>query len=51
MARWSPGGALQHVFGKQYPGEQLPRWGLTVHWRPDGEPVWRDQTLLAGDGR
>ncbi len=46
-ARWSPGGALQHVFGKQYPGEQLPRWGLTVHWRPDGEAVWRDQSLLA----
>jgi uncharacterized protein (DUF2126 family) len=50
MARWSPGGALQHVFGKQYPGEQLPRWGLTVHWRPDGEAVWRDQTLLAATG-
>jgi uncharacterized protein (DUF2126 family)/transglutaminase-like putative cysteine protease len=50
MERWSPGGALQHVFGKQYPGEQLPRWGLTVHWRPDGEAVWRDQTLLAAAG-
>ena len=47
MARWAPGAAFQHVFGKQYPGEQLPRWGLTAHWRPDGEPVWRDQSLLA----
>jgi uncharacterized protein (DUF2126 family)/transglutaminase-like putative cysteine protease len=49
MARWSPGGALQHAFGKQYPGEQLPRWALYSHWRPDGEPVWRDPDLLAAE--
>ena len=46
---WAPGAALQSAFGKQYPGEQLPRWALYAHWRRDGEPVWRDQALLAGE--
>jgi uncharacterized protein (DUF2126 family)/transglutaminase-like putative cysteine protease len=46
---WSPGAALQNVFGKHYPGEQLPRWALYSHWRTDGEPIWRDPTLFADD--
>ena len=46
---WSPGAVLQYAQGKQYPGEQLPRWALYSHWRADGEPVWRDPALLAGD--
>ncbi len=46
-ALWAPGSALQNVSGKHYPGEQLPRWAFYAHWRGDGEPVWRDQTLLA----
>jgi uncharacterized protein (DUF2126 family)/transglutaminase-like putative cysteine protease len=46
---WSPGAALQYGMGKQYPGEQLPRWALHAHWRRDGEPVWRDPALLASD--
>ncbi len=33
--------------GKQYPGEQLPRWALSAHWRADGEAVWREPALLA----
>jgi uncharacterized protein (DUF2126 family)/transglutaminase-like putative cysteine protease len=45
--RWAPGAAWQVTMGKQYPGEQLPRWALHCHWRPDGEPVWRDPALLA----
>lgn len=49
MGRWAPGAALQHAMGKQYPGEQLPRWALYCHWRADGEPVWNDTALLAGD--
>jgi uncharacterized protein (DUF2126 family)/transglutaminase-like putative cysteine protease len=44
---WAPGAALQSVFGKHYPGEQLPRWALYAHWRRDHEPVWRDPALLA----
>jgi uncharacterized protein (DUF2126 family)/transglutaminase-like putative cysteine protease len=44
---WAPGAALQYGMGKQYPGEQLPRWALHAHWRTDGEPVWTDPALLA----
>jgi uncharacterized protein (DUF2126 family) len=46
---WAPGAALQYGTGKQYPGEQLPRWALYAHWRADGEPVWSDPALLASD--
>jgi uncharacterized protein (DUF2126 family)/transglutaminase-like putative cysteine protease len=48
-ALWSPGAALQYSMGKQYPGEQLPRWSLFAHWRADGEPIWTDPALLASD--
>ncbi|MFS3136778.1 DUF2126 domain-containing protein [Gluconacetobacter sacchari] len=46
---WSKGAAIQHVLGKHYPGEQLPRWALLCHWRRDGVPVWTDPSLLASD--
>lgn len=46
---WAPGAALQQTLGKHYPGEQLPRWALSAHWRRDGEPVWARHELLAGD--
>ncbi len=49
MDRWSDGAVLNHSMGKQYPGEQLPRWALHCHWRSDGERVWNDQGLLASD--
>ena len=46
---WAPGAAITQALGKHYPGEQLPRWALGAHWRRDGEPVWRNLALLAGD--
>jgi len=47
MNRWTSGAALQYVMGKQYPGEQLPRWAFHCLWRADGESVWRDPALFA----
>jgi uncharacterized protein (DUF2126 family)/transglutaminase-like putative cysteine protease len=44
---WSNDPVLHYGMGKQYPGEPLPRWALTAHWRTDGEPIWQNQELLA----
>ncbi|CDO11238.1 transglutaminase [Mycolicibacterium cosmeticum] len=44
---WAPHGLVQRSQGKWYPGEPLPRWQIGLFWRPDGEPVWSDPTLLA----
>ncbi|MDT5183185.1 MAG: hypothetical protein QOI29_1343 [Mycobacterium sp.] len=44
---WAPQGLVQRNQGKWYPGEPLPRWQIGLLWRTDGEPLWRDEKLLA----
>ena len=46
---WAKGAVIHTGQGKQYPGEPLPRFALSAHWRKDGEPVWRNPALLASD--
>lgn len=45
--RFSPGSLAQTGQGKWYGGEPLPRWSLNSFWRPDREPVWVNEALLA----
>ncbi len=40
LCRSFPGGLLLRSVGRQYPGEERPRWNLGLYQRRNGDPIW-----------
>ena len=47
--RFATGALIFYGQGKWYPGEPLPRWAIGIHWRKDGQPIWKNPALIASD--
>ncbi len=47
--RYGASGFVHIGQGKWYPGEQLPRWAMSLYWRADGEPCWLDPSRFADE--
>ncbi|MEN9384719.1 MAG: hypothetical protein RL323_1862, partial [Pseudomonadota bacterium] len=46
---YGDGGFVHLGQGKWYPGEQLPRWALSLFWRADGQATWHNPALFADE--
>ncbi len=48
---YGQGGFKHFGQGKWYPGEQLPRWALSLYWLKSGVPVWQNPALLDDESK